>query len=412
MQKRWLPLLLALALLAGCRSATPSASKLTPTPAPAAPSPTATPLPGTLIISDAAIASQLSFAFVRANDVWVGLHGAAPQQVTHLGLPAQPLDWHLIWSADQATLLATESNDFSTGAFQGESWIIRLPEQAVTPLLDAATLTAGCTISCGWLGGRYLVHADATQVGSHAQIYHIYDIQTQRDLSTSLDSEVITEWQVHGSSLYFTPYNVNVENSPGIIKRFDLSSNQITTVFTVPGPLVSEGIPSGNWDLSADGRRAVMSFAFGITQHCSVGQCMTFYQDATGKVDVLFPSYQPSTNKGNALTIGASISPDGRYAAGLAASGASIVSNPTYSLIQQAIPSGSELENEIPNSTQKHDDWVLGWTSQGILVQQVERDTQDNPLATSIFFAPVASAATAHLVETIQAGLVVFAPLG
>jgi hypothetical protein len=434
MQKRLLPTLacLSLALLAACSSASSLASKPTATatmfataPTPtltAAPSPSATPLPGTVAVSDATIASQLSFAFVKGNDVWVSLHGAAPQQVTHLGLPTQQLDWRLLWSADQTKLLATESNDFTGGTFQGESWIISLPGQTVTPLSDAAPLTAGCTISCGWLGDHNLVHADAAQVGSHAQIYHVYDTQTQRDLATRLDSQIITEWEARGTALYFTPYVSSTGNGgfvPGSILRFDLASNQITTAFSVSeGALVSEGISSANWDISADGSKIVYYFFGGALRNCLTGiPCKTIYQDSSGRVTAIFSSYQTG-QAGQATNVQINapiwISPAGNAAAGfITGDAASAVTGPLDTLVQQALPSGNGWSNALPQGEHPHDDWVLGWLGQRIIVARTERDSAEgNPLAASILVAPPGATASAHLVETIQAAQVAFAPLG
>lgn len=430
MQQRCVPMLalIALVLLAGCSSANTSAVTGTPT-APAGtslptatsttpPSPTITPLPGTVAISDAAIASQLSFAFVRANDVWVSLRGATPRQVTHLGLPAQQLDWRLIWSADQTRLLATESNDFSTGAFQGQSWIIGLPDQAVTPLSATDLLTEGCTISCGWLGDRYLVHADVAKVGSHAQVYHVFDTHTRRDLSTRLDSEVITAWEVRGASLYFSPYLDSTGRgtfAPGAILRFDLASNQITTVFTVTiGALVSEGISAANWDISADGSKIVYYFFGGALHDCPAGvHCETMYQDSTGRVTAIFLHYQAGANLTIQINMPIWISPDGKIAAGfITGGGASGASGPLDTLVQQALPSGNAWSNAIAPGDHPHDDRVLGWMSQpaGIIIQRIEQDAQGNPLTAAILFAPSGADAAAHLVATVQAGQVVFAP--
>ena len=121
--------------------------------------------------------------------------------------------------------------------------------------------------SDSWLGDRYIVYMDAARAGSHAQYYLLYDTQTQRTISSTLDNQLIAGWEVHGTSLYFAPYIISLGSGvfvPGEIRRFDLASNQITTVFTVTvGELVSQGISSANWNISADGRKIVYYFFVG-----------------------------------------------------------------------------------------------------------------------------------------------------
>jgi hypothetical protein len=369
-------------------------------------------------VSDTNVAGRLSFAFVQANDVWVSLRGAPPQQVTHLNLPAQQLDWQLMWSADQTRLLATESNPFASGGFQGAGWLISLPEGRITPLPAQSPLTEGCTLSCGWLGDRYLVHVDFAKAGSHEQPYHVYDTQTQRDLATSLDGQVITEWEIRGSAFYFTPYLDSTGMGrfvPGAIKRFDLASNQITTAFTVSeGALISGGMSSAHWDISADGHRIIYYFFDGALHDCPAGiQCKTIYQDATGKITAIFRSYQTGANVTTQINPPIWISPDGTDAAGfIRGGGASGDSGPLDMLVQQALPSGNGWSSALPAGAAPHSDWVLGWLAQPaeVVIQRVEEDAQQAPLATSIYVAP-AGAKSAHLVETFQAGQVVFAPL-
>ncbi len=385
MRKQSFLLMLALSfvLLSACQSSTASAPKATSTAttAPAStPSPTATPSPGTVTVSDSAIASQLSFAFVQANDVWVSLRGAPPQQVTHLNLSTQQLAWYLVWSADQTKLLVVESNPTSSSGFQGGAWMISLPGESITPVSTFATLSSGCAFSCGWLEDRYLVYADVAEAGSHAQVYHIYDTQAQRALATSLDSQKITEWEVRGGELYFTPYVDSTGTGsfvPGAIKRFDLASNQITTAFTVSeGALVAEGISSARWDISADGKKIVYYFFAGALHDCPAGvQCKTIYQDATGRITAIFPSYQAGANVTTQINAPVWISPDGTDAAGfITGGGASAAGGPLDTLVQQALPSGNGWSTALPAVTGPHSDLVLGWISQpaGIIIQRIE----------------------------------------
>ncbi len=411
MRKQLFPLMLILSfvLLSGCKSAATSAPVLTRT---------AAPLPGVVAVSDMNIARQLSFAFIQANDVWVSLHGAAPRQVTHLDLSTQQLDWHLVWSADGTKLLAAAINPVSNGAFAGGAWIISLPDGSAASLSAFASLS-GCAISCGWLDGRYLVYADVAEAGSHAQVYHIYDTQAQRALSTSLDNQRITEWEVRGGELYFTPYIDSTGTGsfvPGAIKRFDLASNQITTAFTVSeGALVAQGASFAHWDISADGSKIVYYFFGGALHGCPVGiQCKTLYQDTTGSITAIFSSYQAGANASAQINAPIWISPDGSAAAGfISASPTIIASNPPDTLVQQTLPAGNEWSNALPVENHPYGDQILGWISQpaGIVIQRVEEDAQQAPQATNIYAAPSGSG-NAHLVETVQAGLVVFAPLG
>ncbi|HLY30214.1 MAG TPA: hypothetical protein VKQ36_04250, partial [Ktedonobacterales bacterium] len=214
-------------------------------------------------MSDPAVADQLTFAFIQANDVWVSLRGAPPQQITHLGLGTQQLNWFLLWSEDQTRLLAVASNNPSSGTATSEAWIIGLPGKSVQSLPSSAVASACADHSCAWLEDRYIVHMNTTRPGSHYLYYKIYDTQAQHDLSTGLDSQEITFWQVRGSSVFFTPYDNEPTFALGAIKRFDFNSNQITTQFTLPGTMVAEGIPSGVWDLSADAREVVVEFDVG-----------------------------------------------------------------------------------------------------------------------------------------------------
>jgi hypothetical protein len=264
-----LPLVLLGLLLAGCSRTSTTASTRTPTPtaitsAPTptltpAPSPTTTPVPGSVSVSDTTIAGQLSFAFVQANDVWVSWQGAAPHQITHLGLDTTNLSWSLIWSDDHSKLLTAENNNFSGGVFQAIAWVIALPGGAITPLQATPDIASSFQ---AWLGNRYLVYMDPARVGSHAQYRLLYDTQAQRPISTALDNQLMTLWDIHGTSLYFSPYIDSTGRGgpfvPGEIRRFDLASNQVSTVFTVnAGALVSGGLSSANWDTSADGSKIV-----------------------------------------------------------------------------------------------------------------------------------------------------------
>jgi hypothetical protein len=108
--------IVGLVLLSGCKStaaSTPQAASAA-TNAPVA-TLTATSSPGAVTVRNPDFARQLFLEYVQANDVWVSGRSAAPQQVTHLNLSTQPLDWSLTWSADQTKFLATESIAVSSG---------------------------------------------------------------------------------------------------------------------------------------------------------------------------------------------------------------------------------------------------------------------------------------------------------
>ena len=401
-------LLLSVFALGGCHPGIASSpTPTTRTPPTAQPFSTATPAPGALAVSNPALAGQLAFAFIQANDVWISLHGAPPQQVTHLGLGTQQLSWFLLWSPDQTKLFVDPINPAS-GAALAEAWIISLLGNTVQSLPSSAPVIASCADhDCAWLEDRYLVHQDESRLGAHASYFRVYDTQAQRDLSTSLDDQHATRMQVRGASVYFTPYALAPTSMPGTIKRFDFSSNQITTLFTVPGPLVDEGIPSGSWNLSTDARAVVENFSVGISSHCPLTACFTFYQDTRGTIAVIFPSYQSHTGSGPALFDEALIAPDGKGTA-------SLLSGPAngYQVVQQALPSGKELLTALPAASAGQAYQIVGWTAQppGILVQQLPTGAGVPPPTTSISFVPLGEPGAAQLVETIGAGLVICAP--
>lgn len=351
---------------------TATALPLTPTPGPA------------LIVSDPQVAAQLSFAYVQDNDVWASIHGAPPIQLTHFGLDSQAqLSWILLWSPDGSKLLVGQS---SFASQQGAEWLLSPLDGKVTP----------CPIACvgfyAWLGDRYIIHV--TGGGGHFLTVGLYDLQAQRALATALDTQRLTVLEVRGAAVYFTPYDLPQPPRPqdGVVKRFDLATNTITTAYTVPGPLILNGIPFyGSWDLSDDGTRLVVSFTSGSTEHCPVSACYKYYQDSAGTIAMIFPSHQSQQ------TGGVTISPDGKTAAGIT----SISYIPGQdSLVQQALPAGPELTSPIPGPA---GDPGLGWTAtgNGILLRQQLLDSTNHLGATRIFVAPVGSGDAPHLVETI-----------
>ena len=404
---RTLVLLSSVFLLVGCNQGTVSAPTAGTTTATLQPSPTATPAAGALSVSAPAIASQLTFAFILANDVWVSLHGAPPQQVTHLGLGTQRLGWFLLWSPDQTKLFVDPINPAS-GASLSEAWIISLPGNTVQPLPSSAPVIDSCADhNCAWLEDHYLVHQDESRQGTHYFYFRIYDTQAQRDLSTGLDNQQATEMEVRGASVDFTSYDLSPTSTPGTIKRFDFSSNEITTQFSVPGPLVAQGISSGSWNLSADGREVVESLSGGISSHCSLAACYTFYQDTGGTITMIFPSYQSRNGSGPERFDAPMIAPAGKDVANLLSGPAN-----SFQVVQQALPSGGELLNALPAASAVQNYEIVGWTTQpaGIVVRQIPTGAGAPPQNTSIYFVPLGTAGAAQRVETTGAGLVVFAP--
>ena len=385
-------LCLALVLcLVGCASprSTTVTATATVTATPTAP-PTATLAPGTLQVSDPATARQLSFAFAQNNDVWVSWHGQPPQQVTHLGLGAQALSWWFVWSTDQTKLLAV-----AQPGQVAQGWVITLPAGTVLPL-PATSLFAEGTI-WAWIGDRYVVYV--FRGASHARAYNVYDTQTQRALATTLSSIQATEMEVRGASVYFTDYYASSGPgpgpTPGIVRRWDMASNTITTAFTVPVMLVAQGLPAGSWNLSADASRIISA--------CFTPPCSVYLQDTSGTTTTIFRAQYPTGSF--------AISPDGTYAAGTLGG----TSGQAPALVQQALPSGPELTNARPGSCQDISPMILGWAASpaGILVEDDLVDARNNPTGVRICEAPVGTAQPAHVVETVSAeGAVVFAPPG
>jgi hypothetical protein len=396
-------LLLGVFVLGGCNPGSASSPSLATRTSPTAqPFAMATPAPGALAVSDSILAGHLTFAFIQANDVWISLHGTPPQQVTHLGLGTQQLGWFLLWSPDQ-TKLFVDPTTLATDGAVSHAWIISVPGNTVQSLPSSSPVIASCANhNCAWLEDRYLVHQDISRSPAHSSYFRVYDTQAQRELSTRLDDQRATRMQVRGASVYFTPYELAPTSVPGSINRFDFNSNQITTQFSVPGPLIEGGLASGSWNLSADAREAVEHFSVGVAAQCPLATCSTFYQDTRGAIAVIFPSYQSQTGTGPALFDELSIAPDGKDAASLTNSN---------QVVQQALPSGHELLTALPAARAGQAYQLVGWTAQppGIFVQELPTGAGTPPVTTRIYFVPLGEPAAAQLVETIGAGLVICA---
>jgi len=320
------------------RSAPPAKQTQPPVAAsPAAPTPP--PTSGlTLSVSDATVARQVSFAYALHNDLWVSFHGAPLQQMTHFGLDAQTqVDWSLVWSPDGSKLLVGQS---TFGSQQAVGWLLSLPAGTLTQLPLA------CLGPCAWLGERYIVAP--TGGGSHYMQVGLFDLQSQRMLATALDAQriAVTNLEARSSAVYFTPYDLPLPPMPqdGVVKRFDLATNTITTAYTVPGPLITQGIPLfGAWDVSATGGQLVVSLGFGSPEHCPQSACYTYYQDRAGTIAMVFPSHQSQPAWGGVYN--PTIAPDGKTVAGITGYGYSATQ---LSLIQQAVPSEPERTCPIP----------------------------------------------------------------
>src|SRR5262249_9278649 len=146
------------------------------------------------------------------------------------------------------------------------------------------------------------------------------------------------------------------------------------------------------------------------------------YQDASGTVTRLFPDYHyplvATEPYEYALLM---LAPDGRYAGLIVGSTADAqVGLDSSKIVQQGVPTGSELANALPITGSTPNVSVeyrpLGWTTgeTGILVSQTQLSAslQHEPiislLQTAVYEAPVGSGEAAHLVETIHSSSEVF----
>ncbi|MGH2487687.1 MAG: hypothetical protein ACRDHE_16925, partial [Ktedonobacterales bacterium] len=362
---------------------------------------------GPFTVADTQVAKQLSVAYVQDNDIWIGLRGARPTQATHLGLATpDSLTWRLVWTDDQSRLLAVANDDAHATTVAPRAWIITTATGAVTAMSPATSgnLGGGCEMACSWLGDRYIAHANPTVAATHYLEYQVYDTQAQRDLTTALDTVQVVELETRGAEIYFNPYTVSPGPTPGTISRFDLASNTITrAVFTAPGPLVSQGIPSANWDISADGSAVVYEFGIGLGNLCPSTTCYTYYQDHSGTVTALFPGYQSQAASGATMLFDVRISPDGKNAAVLSGNtmGAPTV-GPPNDLLQQQISTGYLFENALVAGV-GYQDMIAGWTARtpGIVVAQTRLDANGNTQSTSLYFAPLGGSGNAELVESL-----------
>jgi hypothetical protein len=147
----------------------------------------------------------------------------------------------------------------------------------------------------------------------------------------------------------------------------------------------------------------VEHFSSSISAHCPLATCSTYYQDTRGTIAAIFPSYQSQTGSGPALFDELSIAPDGKNAASLTNSN---------QVVQQALPSGSELLTALPAARTGQAYQIGGWTARPLclLVQELPTGAGAPPRTTRIYFVPFGEPGAAQLVETIGAGLVICAP--
>lgn len=384
---------------AGPHSGTPIATSST------TPKATATTTGTPFQVSDQQVANQINVAYVQDNEVWLGMRGAQPEQVTHLGLSQTlTLDWRLIWSPDSSKLLVVANDNPPAQVTHPRVWIIAAETGSVTdvPSLGAADLSLGCEQACSWLTDRYIVHVNPNGGSPHYAQYEIYDTQTQRDISTALDNVAASDLEVRGSAVYFSGYYVSPSSMPGTINRFDLDTNTITAnVFTAPGPLVSQGIPAASWDISADGSHVVYLFGISVNTPCQAPPCFSYYQDRAGVAE-LFPGYQSQAGGGAYPLSDLTISPDGQHAAALFGTTTGTPAGaPPEDILQQQVPSGAVSEEGVSSGNSRG--WIAGWTTRtpGVILEQPRVDGNENTLSTSIYFAPLGSSGEAELVESL-----------
>jgi len=354
---------------------------------------------------DAAIKSQLTYAYVQGNEVWVSLRGAPPRQVTHLGVTGEYSFWNLFWADDASRLLMVASG---ANAAKPLAWVLTLPEgsvrllpdKSVTPRLVPSPVASGCIADfiCYWLGDRYILYVD---VGPHApnfNYYAVYDIQTDQRLTTPIDGVGITRGEVRRGSFYYTT------NEPGtrLVNSLDMARHGAGPVFTTPGPLVSEGGGEprliGGWDLASDAHRLVSWYSTPLAdQPCPAAPCTAFDENTDGAITAIFPSRQIAK---------ASISPDGRQVAAVAsrfpsANGAL----PPFDIVEQALPTGRVLTNALPFASDRHDLLGIQWTAQGDQLVVLRARISDDAGATAhdliIYTAPAGSDQLLHQVTEI-----------
>src|SRR5262249_3777725 len=157
---------------------------------------------------------------------------------------------NLVWADDASRLLIVASG---TNVSKPLSWVLTVADERVTSLPDQSPVASGCipSVTCYWLGDRYLLHVDGEPPSPSGTRYTLFDFRAQGYVAAGLEGIGITRVDVRGDTLYFST------NAPGTrhVYRFEPATNAIRTAFTTPGHLASEGAVGheliGGWDLSA-----------------------------------------------------------------------------------------------------------------------------------------------------------------
>jgi hypothetical protein len=400
-------------VLGGHLGRSPIADRAALTASATTPGPTATPpasaFPGRLEVADGAAARQLSYAYVLANDVWIGWQGKQPFQATHLGLGADYLIWTIAWSQDRTLLLANETADVD--ATTARAWLIQLaPAFAVSEVAASSPLVRGCAnfFTCQWVGHRFVVHPDRT-IPNQYHDYHydrIYDLQVGADVPSALDGQEVYALEVRGALVYYTSLQLHsgTNNFVNRIGIADAANPQFQSNILSPTTFSFElGVTNG-WDVSADGARVVtwpLHPIVGIV-NCSIQSCVVYFSGSGGAPTIIFTRIS-----GPGET---SIAPDGSRAAALGA----ISSSPVLQIVRQPLPGGTEVASAVPHDRPEggsgYQDSLIGWSadSSRVFERQVAVDSHSNNVATSVFAVAAEGSAPATLVLTLHDGAFLF----
>ena len=221
--------------------------------------------PSVSILSDAQVRRQISFAYMAKDDLWVSLHGATARMVAYLPLLANAPYFQIVWSQDETRLLVIgrDTNSYvGPGSVDSEFpphtdlWVVTLPSGAVT---DVSGPLASCLDNtCLWLGARYIVYRQSQDTPI---TYGVYDTQAQSVVATTLDGKPVDAIETRGSAVYFSSSSSSAQNPcpQGVIRRFDMGSNTVSPAFSIPGPYLVHHAIIVQWDVSADGSRAMVA---------------------------------------------------------------------------------------------------------------------------------------------------------
>jgi hypothetical protein len=372
----------------------------TPTPNPAS-------YPGRLEVVDGTAALDLTFAYVLDNDVWIEWQGKQPFQATHLGLGSDHLIWTITWSQDHTVLLANETADIDRTT--ARAWLIYLtPSLSVNEVSPGSPLVRGCAnyFGCKWVGHRYIIHLDLANQSSKYQTFRIYDVKaavdtTSTDIVSPLDGQRISELEVRGSLIYYSPLGGAVPANR--IAIADPANPQFQGSIVAPETISQEQGVIGWWDLSADGTRATMG-SQGQANCASAPSCASYFGADGGAPTSIFTQAQALSQVLSQVLI----APDGSHAAAL-------IPTPLM-IVRQPLPTGTEDASAVPdasspsNASHGHADGLIGWSadSQRVFELQVQEDGHSNALSTSVFVVTAEGTRPATLVLTLHAGATLF----